>query len=202
MSKVIEFEGVGNEENVMRIGGMSFLPEGMEWPVNPNGEKMVLILNIPTNFLNDKLAYNYPKDKMISVFTTYNSEDYFLDTIVYHGSSEELTNIKNGFTKVILHDIGISRNDSDYLIPARKLIVGEETDFMDECGASHLGGKPLFLQNENLEVDNYQFCLQIYGGDFSEEFQDIFYLNDSIGYLFLKGEPDANDIGMFFTQCS
>ena len=202
MSNVIEFEGVGNEENVMRIGGMSFLPEGMEWPVNPNGEKMVLILNIPTNFLNDKLAYNYPKDKMISVFTTYNSEDYFLDTIVYHGSSEELTNIKTGFTKVILHDIGISRNDSDYLIPARKLIVGEESDFMDECGASHLGGKPLLLQNENLEVDNYQFCLQIYGGDFPEEFQDIFYLNDSIGYLFLKGEPDANDIGMFFTQCS
>ena len=51
MSKVIEFETVGNEENIMRIGGMSFLPESMEWPVNPNGEKMVLILNIPTNFL-------------------------------------------------------------------------------------------------------------------------------------------------------
>lgn len=56
MSKVIEFETVGNEENIMRIGGMSFLPESMEWPVNPNGEKMVLILNIPTNFFNDKLA--------------------------------------------------------------------------------------------------------------------------------------------------
>ena len=82
MSKVIEFETVGNEENIMRIGGMSFLPESMEWPVNPNGEKMVLILNIPTNFLNDKLAYNYPKDMMISVFTTYNLEDYFLDSIV------------------------------------------------------------------------------------------------------------------------
>jgi len=86
MSKEIEFELAGNEENIMRIGGMSFLPEGMEWPINPNGEKMVLILNIPTNFLNDKLAYHYPKDKMISVFTTYNLEDYFLDSIVSHGS--------------------------------------------------------------------------------------------------------------------
>lgn len=202
MSKVIEFETVGNEENIMRIGGMSFLPESMEWPVNPNGEKMVLILNIPTNFLNDKLAYNYPKDMMISVFTTYNLEDYFLDSIVYHGSSEELNNIKNGFTKVILHDIGASRNDSDYLIPARKLIVGEESDFTDDYEASFLGGEPSFLQNEKLAVDDYQFCLQIYGGDFPEEFQDIFYLNDAIGYLFLNSEPDANYIGMFFAQCS
>lgn len=81
-------------------------------------------------------------------------------------------------------------------------MVGEEPDFKDECGDSHLGGEPIFLQNENLVVDDYQFCLQIYGGDFPEEFQDIFYLNDSIGYLFLNGEADANDIGMFFAQCS
>jgi len=201
MSKGISFEVVGNEENIMRIGGMSFLPEGMEWPVNPNGEKLVLILSIPTNFLNGKLGYDYPKDKMISVFTTYNSDDYFLDSIVYHGSGDELNNIKNGFTKVILHDVGASRNDSDYLIPARKLIVGEESDFTDGCEATFLGGEPAFLQNENLEVDAYQFCLQIYGGDFPEEFQDIFYLSDAIGYLFLNREYDANDIGLFFAQC-
>lgn len=202
MSKTLEFEVAGNEEKNMRIGGMSFLPDTMEWPINPNGEKMVLILNIPTNLLNDKLGYKYPPNMMISVFTTYNTEDYFLDTIVYHGSSEELNNIKNGFTKVILHDIGAPRNDSDYLIPARRLLVGDGSDYTDECGASLFGGVPVFLQAENLEVDDYQFCLQIYGGDFPEEFQYIFYLNDSMGYLFLKRESDENDIGIFFTQCS
>lgn len=58
MSKTIEFESIDNEANIMRIGGMSFLPKDMEWPVNPSGEKMVLILNIPTLFLNDKMSYN------------------------------------------------------------------------------------------------------------------------------------------------
>ena len=50
MSKVIEFETVGNEENIMRIGGMSFLPESMEWPVNPNGKKWFWYLIFPPIF--------------------------------------------------------------------------------------------------------------------------------------------------------
>ena len=202
MSNIIEFEEVDNLQNVLRIGGISLLPKDMEWPVNPNGEKMTLILSIPTNFLNDILNYNYPKDKIISVFTTYNTEDYFLDSIVYHGDREELNNIKKGFTKVILHDIGEPRNDSEYLIPAQKLIVGNEVDFTSKYGGSLIGGNPFFLQNEDLEIASYQFCMQLYGADFPEEFQDIFYLNDSIGYLYLNKETDINDIGIFFTQCS
>lgn len=45
MSKALIFEVADNEEKIMRIGSMSFLPEAMEWPVNPNGEKMVLLLS-------------------------------------------------------------------------------------------------------------------------------------------------------------
>ena len=202
MSNIIEFEEVDNEYNILRIGGKSFLPEEMEWPVNPNGEKLTLILNIPTNYLNDILSFNYPKDKVISVFTTYNIEDYFLDTIVYHGNREELDNIRNGFTKVILHDMGVPRNDSDYLIPARKIIVREEIGVTNKYVGSLIGGDACFLQNENLEVGEYQFCMQVYGADFPEEFQDIFYLNDSIGYLYLSKEIDTNGIGIFFSQCS
>ncbi|MFR4775270.1 MAG: DUF1963 domain-containing protein, partial [Lachnospira sp.] len=83
MSNLVTFENADNESNILRIGGKSFLPPDMEWPTNPNGEKMVFIFNIPTNFLNAELNFNYPKDKVISVFTTYNREDYFLDSIVY-----------------------------------------------------------------------------------------------------------------------
>ena len=202
MPNVIKFEIADNEDNIFRMGGKSLLPEEMEWPVNPNGEKMTLVLNIPTYFLNDVLGYNYPQDKVISVFTTYNTDDYFLDVIVYHGDSEELNNIKGGFTKVILHDIGAPRNDSDYLIPARKLIIGDGVDFNEEYVGSFWGGNPVFLQNENLEIDAYQFCMQLYGSDFPEEFQDIFYLNDSVGYLFLNKKIERNDMGIFFTQCS
>ena len=139
---------------------------------------------------------------VISVFTTYNTEDYFLDSIVYHGDTEEFNNIKKGFTKVILHSIGSPRNDSDFLIPAKKIIIDEKVNESTDYYGSFLGTSPVFLQKEKLELNDYQFCMQISGSDFPEEFQDIFYLNDSIGYLFLRREGDLNDIGLFFTQCS
>lgn len=202
MSNFVKYKEVDNEQNILRIGGKSFLPHDMKWPVNPNGEKLSFILNLPTNFLNSFFQFNYPKDKVISVFTTYNTEDYFLDSIVYHGNMEELNNIKKGFTKVILHSIGSPRNDSDFLIPARKIVVDEKMKDSHNNYGSFLGGNPVFLQKEKLELGFYQFCMQIYGGDFPEEFQDIFYLNDSIGYLFLRKEENLDDVGLFFTQCS
>lgn len=202
MSNLVKFENADNEQNILRIGGKSLLPQDIKWPINPNGEKMTMILSIPTNFLNSTLNLNYPKDMVISVFTTYNTEDYFLDSIVYHGDIEELNNIKKGFTKVILHSIGTPRNDSDFLIPAKKIIVVDEVNKSDDYYGSLFGMDPVFIQKKNLELDAYQFCLQINGGDFPEEFQDIFYLNDSIGYLFLRKEGELCDTGLFFTQCS
>lgn len=62
-------------------------------------EKKWFYFNIPTNFLNSTLQFNYPKDQVISVFTTYNREDYFLDSIVYNGDIEELQNIKTDIQK-------------------------------------------------------------------------------------------------------
>ena len=126
MSNLVRFETVDNELNILRIGGKSFLPPDVEWPTNPNGEKMVFIFNIPTNFLNSTLQFNYPKDQVISVFTTYNREDYFLDSIVYNGDIEELQNIKNGYTKVILHSVASPRNDADFLISAREIVIDKD----------------------------------------------------------------------------
>ena len=54
MSNLVRFEKVDNELNILRIGGKSFLPPDVEWPTNPNGEKMVFIsvsythLTLPT----------------------------------------------------------------------------------------------------------------------------------------------------------
>lgn len=202
MSNLVRFEKVDNELNILRIGGKSFLPPDVEWPTDPNGEKMVFIFNIPTNFLNSTLQFNYPKDQVISVFTTYNREDYFLDSIVYNGDIEELQNIKNGYTKVILHSVASPRNDADFLISAREIVIDKEMNEFDDNYGSLFGANPVFLQEEKLELASYQFCMQIYGGDFPEEFQDIFYLDDAIGYLFLSKEEKANDVGVFFVQCT
>ena len=72
MSNVIKFKKVADDKNILRIGGKSFLPREIEWPTNPNGEKLTLICNLPTNILNSTLQLEYPEDKVISVFTTYN----------------------------------------------------------------------------------------------------------------------------------
>lgn len=218
MSVEIIFKDVENESIVPRIGGYSFLPENIDWPLNPNGDKLTLVLCLPTNFLNKTLNLNLPDERILSVFTTYKKDDYFLDLITFHGDKEELNNIKQGFTRVLLHEAGDIRNESDFLIPAQEFILGEELDLedleyseeLDEedfddieiyCG-SLIGNKPSLLQIEDLGLDNYQFCLQIYGGDFPEGFNNIFSLSDSIGYLFLNKNYEQNDTGVFFTQCT
>lgn len=214
MSVEIIFKNVENESNVPRLGGYSFLSEHIDWPLNPDGDKLTLVLCLPTDFLNKTLDLNLPKDHLLSVFTTYKKDDYFLDLITFHGDKEELKNIKEGFTRVLLHEAGDIRNESDFLIPAQEFILGDELNLdleeVDEenlddieiyCG-SLIGPKPSLLQIENIGLDDYQFCLQIYGGDFPEGFHDIFSLSDSIGYLFLNKNVDQNDAGVFFTQCT
>jgi len=214
MSVEITYKDVENESIVPRLGGYSFLPPNIDWPLNPNGEKLILILSLPTNFLNKALNFNLPKEHFLSVFTTYNQNDYFLDLITFHGDKDELENIKQGFTKVLLHKTGEIRNESNFLIPAQEFIYGDKLklnyeefdgDNLDDmeiyCG-SLIGNKASLLQKEDLGLDDYQFCLQIYGGDFPEEFRDIFSLGDSTGYLFLNKNYNENDIGVFFTQCT
>ena len=69
------------------------------------------------------------------------------------------------------------------------------------CG-SLIGDKPSLLQVEDMGLDDYQFCLQIYSGDFPKGFHDVFSLSDSVGYLFLNINVEQNHAGVFFTQCT
>lgn len=102
---------------------------------------------------------------------------------------------------MILHDVASPRNDSDFLIPAKKIEVSKSKNESDDYYC-FFGGDPELLQKEQLQLDNYQFCMQIYGGDFPEEFENIFDLEDAIGYLFLSKETEADDEGLFFVQCT
>ena len=189
--------GSKNDE-LAYIGGKSFLPNNIMWPKNPNGNNLILLMTIPTTFLNKYFDNEFIQNKIISVFTTYDKKDYFLDSIVYNGSDEELNTIKEGFTKVIFHDIGnIVRNECEFEIP-KKIFELELIEVDGEYGGSKLGGKPYLLQKNELKLKNYEFILQIYGNDFPEEYNDIFYLSDSIGYLYL----DKRNNRIFFTQCT
>ena len=83
MSNLVRFEKVDNELNILRIGGKSFLPPDVEWPTNPNGEKMVFIFNIPTNFLNSTLQFciEYPQFWLLSLYALFRIYEIAQQTI-------------------------------------------------------------------------------------------------------------------------
>lgn len=74
-----------------------------------------------------------------------------MDSIVYNGDIEELQNIKNGYTKVILHSVASPRNDADFLISAREIVIDKEMNEFDDYNGSLFGANPVFLQEEKLE---------------------------------------------------
>lgn len=203
-SNKLNFKAISNEENIARIGGASFLPSHVSWPINPEGDKLTLLYHLPATFLNQALHTAYNNNIAISVFTTYNPNTYFLDHIIYHGDPLDLLHIKKGYTKVILHHIGVPRTEADYVIPAQAITVGEAITQEDFTG-SKIGGLPSYLQQEHYNFDSSLFALQLYGNDCGEQFNNIFYLSDAVGYLFLDPEGETTleqnvDSGIFFVQ--
>ncbi|PZT56780.1 hypothetical protein DN757_05240 [Paenibacillus silvae] len=160
---------------------------------------------MPATFLNDVLGLGYPEDHAISVFTTYN-EQYFLDYIIYHGDPLDLKTIQMGFTQVIVHPIAGPRSDGVSSIPAQEIITGDVLESNEHYTGSKTGGMPGFLQHENYALHHLMFGLQLYGGDYPEPFSNIFYLQDAVGYLFVKPYADwmeqTTDAGLFFVQCT
>ena len=68
----------------------------------------------------------------------------------------------------------------------------------DSVEASWFGGEPEFLQNGSYQfLDDYLFLAQINGLDLPSKLNDMFYLSDAIGYIYLK--RDLTD-GLFFVQ--
>lgn len=203
MAYKITFDPTDEASVQPRIGGKSLLPANLDWPRNPNGEPLVLIASLSSQFLNDELGFALPSESFVSVFTTYNKDDYFLDVITYSGSEEELDNIRSGFTKVIVHEKGAPRNDSEYLIPSMHLVFSNMQNDLENYIGSKLAGKPGWLQ-KGIEIPaDYKFVLQLYSSDFPEEFEGIFYLTDSVGYLLVNDKSAINtEAGLFFTQAT
>jgi uncharacterized protein YwqG len=186
-----------------RIGGEALLPDTIAWPHNPKSEPLALVASLPSRFLNKELGYSLPTDTFVSVFTTYNKKDYFLDVITYTGTEEELANLRAGYTHVLVHIEGKARNESEYLVPAHRIELSP-LDAAEEAHytGSKFAGHPGWLQQEELPAPELNYVLQLYSSDFPEDFEDIFYLTDAVGYLFLKPQvtPNDSEAGLFFVQ--
>lgn len=201
-SKEIIFQPISKIDNSNAIlSSLTSMPKCIAWPKNSEGKLLQCIAHIPTSFLNEHLGLKLQKDCAISIFTYYDSEDYFLDKIVYCGDNEEYKTVKDN-TRVIFHEIGeefYTLNDIE--IPPHKIIAEKDIQAVNFYG-SKLGGEPTLLQKNELEVKHSIFLLQLYGSDFPTGLDDIFYLSDALGYLYIA--PDISiensEAGNFFVQ--
>lgn len=182
-----------------RIGGGALIGGVCPWPVGLSGHPLVLVASLPAAFVQAATGVDIGADRFVSVFTSYVEGSYFLDEITYDGDPVELGLLRQGATRVLVHARGAPVH-GPVEVPARRIHV-------DAAGRSpeastFVGGEPVLLQEEDLDVDGLVFALQIYGGDLPEPFRGLFYLTDAIGYLYVPREPagGVDDSGLFFAQ--
>ncbi|MBP0953985.1 DUF1963 domain-containing protein [Pseudomonas sp. 20GA0080] len=200
MNKVKEITVEENaDSSIVVLGGNS--AKISAWPLNPDGEKLVLVATIDCKSLAASVNYRcVPKNGFIYVFSTYSKSDYFLENITYSGDPSELDSILEGYTAVVLSSAECSTEKSGAVesIPrvGTSLVDKEVSD--DEFPVfSMLSDK--VPNGTNLPDDimaEYDFFMQLYSSDFPEPFQDIFYLTDAVGCLLLK--KDGTGDGIFF----
>lgn len=141
------------------------------------------LLAIAPQFKTDFQDMEY-KDKAIYVFSYYDKEDYFLDYIT------EIDDAFQGYTRVIIGDKNQFKFNLDKFYPINPI------ENLDEM--SFLGGQPEYLQQESDDfLEKYIFLGQILGMDLPEEVNEIFYLTENIGYIFINRDLSG---GLFFVQ--
>ena len=159
--------------------------------IAPDGHELALVAFIPIEnlltiapqFKTDFQDMEY-KDKVIYVFSYYDKEDYFLDYIT------EIDDAIQGYTKVIIGDKNQFKFNLDKFYPINPI------ENLDEM--SFLGGQPEYLQQESYDfLEKYIFIGQILGMDLPEEVNEIFYLTENIGYIFINRDLSG---GLFFVQ--
>ena len=159
--------------------------------IAPDGHELALVAFIPIEnlltiapqFKTDFQDMEY-KDKAIYVFSYYDKEDYFLDYIT------EIDDAIQGYTKVIIEDKNQFKFNLDKFYPINPI------ENLDEM--SFLGGQPEYLQQESDDfLEKYIFIGQILGMDLPEEVNEIFYLTENTGYIFINRDLSG---GLFFVQ--
>ena len=159
--------------------------------IAPDGHELALVAFIPIEnllaiapqFKTDFQDMEY-KDKAIYVFSYYDKEDYFLDYIT------EIDDAFQGYTRVIIGDKNQFKFNLDKFYPINPI------ENLDEM--SFLGGQPEYLQQESDDfLEKYIFIGQILGMDLPEEVNEIFYLTENIGYIFINRDLSG---GLFFVQ--
>ncbi|WP_420787719.1 hypothetical protein [Shewanella chilikensis] len=175
------------------------------WPVNPLGEELALVVTIDCSVLNHKIGEElFPAGKVLSVFSTYSSDRYFLDDITFHGDSEELEHISKGYSRVLLSEKSDDFINENYFGPISVEVTKREVNSEDFPAFSFVSKViPRGLIGYGTLDDEYYFVAQIYSGDIPFDEGGILGLSDATGYLFLRKRIDGfSNAGVFFIQVS
>ncbi|WBS02563.1 hypothetical protein OU994_30725 [Pseudoduganella sp. SL102] len=196
MGKRIILSKPSNDPHDPRVGGGALIGGIEDWPVSPDGAPLMLVASIPNSFIKKNTGIEIPENLYTSIFSCYSEKDYFLDLITYHGDADELATIRSGYTKVIQHPPGQEIHQTSFIPPHRIDLGVSVPDEVDS--GSRMGGEPLFLQNEELDLGEMEYVLQLMGADFPSKFTGIFALSDAVAYLYLS--PGETPNGLFFAQ--
>jgi len=203
MAKKLMLNAPCVDVDLPRIGGEALIGGVVEWPAAPDGKALTLLISVPTTFLNDNVGFKLPVGMFVSVFSYYDAQEYFLDYVTYHGYSQELALLREGYTRVILHQSGFEVAGVPSVPAMAMQAEGEVADDEPYTG-SKLGGKAGLLQAEPLGLNDECFALQIYGARFPHPFRGVLGLSDAVGYLFIRPKAGPGDLGKdagtFFVQ--
>ena len=195
-----------DQESPLIVGGNEAFVA--QWPVNPDGDHLLHLFSINCYRLKELAGLeNIPQSGFISVFSTY-TQDYFLDNICYSGDALEYELITSGYTLVSFQEEESKcQSPVAEFIPEkhpclRKREVEEGSfplfSFFADSAANGLKGVE-GLYNE------YDFVCQFGSSSFPAPYEDVFYLHEAVGYLFVKKglveSPDKKlQSGLFFVQ--
>lgn len=188
MNNMIKIEGKTEKDNLCpRIGGEAFIKE-KDWPRNNNGVPLSLLFSIPLEVVSSK--YTHREALFLSVFTTY-TDDYFLDDIIDNGDLQGLPPIWTNGTRVLIRKQEATSCSLGISIPSYKILLPSIDNMRNSM--------PSYLQSEPELPVSSTFLFQFDLINFPLELQNILFLSDAIGYVFID-MPHCS--GIFFAQCT
>lgn len=173
-----------------------------KWPENPEGQELILMFTFDCKAVKEKLQRSdLPAEGVLHVFSTYDSEEYFLDLITY--DQVEQQKYLPSYT-LVMHSNGKKTCKSPRAsIPLQYANLVEDTIGKEEISVASLfaDDAPAGAMIPEAIETNYNFLCQIYSSDFPSPYQDALYLTDGVGYLLInKNLGDERSDGCFFVQ--
>ncbi|KIY37573.1 hypothetical protein TZ03_27165 [Pseudomonas sp. 10-1B] len=172
------------------------------WPKNPDSQELMLLFTINCKIAKQRLKRSdLPSDGFLHVFSTYEPEGYFVDSITV----DEVQQAKgmDSYTYVVHANGAKSVKSSGPSIPLRFADFEECSIDNDELSVASLlaldapAGALIPMELS----ENYNFLCQVYSSDFPAPYQDALYMTDGVGYLLInKNIGDDKSDGCFFVQ--